>query len=115
MTELESAGQLSPEAIGALQHAKSAFLGAQAKRCGYLSVVIEPKPEAGELGVAARFTLRPRREWHRVDASIPLAELEGDDLTASIDRAFRALSDGVATIGIAHLFRPQGASDAALN
>ena len=107
MTELDPTGQLSPEAIGALQHAKSAFLGAQSERCGYLSVAIEPRPEAGELGVAARFTLRPRREWHRVDASIPLTELEGNDLTASIERAFRSLSDGVETIGIAHLFRPQ--------
>ena len=47
MTELDPTGQLSPEAIGALQHAKSAFLGAQAERCGYLSVAIEPRPEAG--------------------------------------------------------------------
>lgn len=108
MTELDPTGQLSPQAIGALQDAKSAFLGAQAERCGYLSVAMEPRPEAGELEVAARFTLRPRREWHRVDASIPLAELEGADLTASIERAFRSLSDGVETIGIAHLFRPQG-------
>jgi hypothetical protein len=108
MTELDPTGQLSPAAIGALQDAKSAFLGAQAERCGYLSVAIEPHPEQGEVAVAARFTLRPRREWHRADASIPLAELEGSDPAPSIARAFRSLSDSVATIGIAHLFRPLG-------
>ena len=108
MSELDPTGQLSPEAIGALQLAKSAFLGAQSERCGYLSVAIEPHSALGEVTVAARFTLRPRREWHQVDAFIPLADLEGGDPTASVTRAFRSLSDRIATIGIAQLFRPQG-------
>lgn len=108
MTIVELQDDLAPEAIEALARAKSAFLGAQAERCGYLRVAFERHEEEGELAVAASFTLKPKREWHHVDAAIKLADLEGQAMQGSVDRAFRSLSDAVACVGIAHLFRPMG-------
>jgi len=98
---------LAPEVLDALQHAKSAFLGAEADRCGYLRVGFEPHPETGELAVAADFSLGPEREWHQVDASIKLSDLEHDPRRA-VRRAFADLSDGVRLAAIARHFRPTG-------
>lgn len=109
MTITDLQGALAPEAVEALARAKSAFLGAQADRCGYLRVAFERHEDLGELAVAASFTLKPQREWHHVDTAIKLSDLTGSALQPSIDRAFRILTDGVACVGIAHLFRPFGA------
>lgn len=98
---------LAPAALDALQHAKTAFIGAEADRCGYLRVAFEPHPETGELAVAADFSLGPEREWHQVDASIKLSDLEHDPRRA-VRRAFAALSDGVRLAAIARHFRPTG-------
>ena len=98
---------LAPAVLDALQHAKTAFLGAEAERCGYLRVAFEPHPETGELAVAADFSLGPEREWHQVDASIKLSDLEHDPRPA-VRRAFAHLSDGVRLAAIARHFRPTG-------
>ena len=98
---------LGPAALDALQHAKSAFLGAEAERCGYLRVAFDSHPETGELAVAADFSLGPEREWHQVDASIKLSDLEHDPRRA-VRRAFADLSDGVRLAAIARHFRPTG-------
>lgn len=108
MTITELQADLAPEALDALQLAKSAFLEAQSERCGYLRVAFEPHPESGELAVDARFTLKPLREWHRVDTTIRLSDLAGSDPRPAVRRAFADLADGVATVSIAHLFRPMG-------
>lgn len=100
--------QLAPAALTALQNAKTAFFGAQADRCGYLRIGFEPHPESGELSVAAQFTLRPNRDWHLVDASIKLSDLEASDPRAAIQAAFANLSESLATISMAERFRPQG-------
>lgn len=97
---------LPPAAIEALQLAKSAFLWAQSGRCGYLRVAFEPRPETGELAVAANFPLRPKREWHHASASIKLSELKGPDPQPAVRRAFADLTESVDTTNIAHLFRP---------
>lgn len=103
ITYLEA--DLAPDAIDALQLAKSAFLGAEAARCGYLRVAFEPHPESGELAVAADFSLGEEREWHKVDASIKFSDLEHDPKPA-VRRAFADLSDGVRLVAIARHFRP---------
>ena len=110
-TDLEA--DLAPEAIDALQHAKSAFMGAQLERCGYLRVAYEQRPESGELALAANFTLRPKLEWFKVDASIKLSDLESADPRPAVRRAFADLADGVAMVNIAHHFRPMGGDVAA--
>ncbi|RYE80076.1 MAG: hypothetical protein EOP19_19370 [Hyphomicrobiales bacterium] len=76
--------------------------------CGYLRVAFEPHPESGELAVAANFSLGPEREWHKVDASIKLSDLAGDNPQRAVRRAFDDLSDGVRMIAIARHFRPMG-------
>jgi hypothetical protein len=107
------AADLGPEAIEAIQRAKSAFLGAQSERCSYLRVAFEQRPESGELALAANFTLRPKREWFQVDASIKLSDLESDDPRPAVRRAFADLADGVAMVNIAQHFRPMGGDIAA--
>ena len=110
MTSSDLEADLAPEAIDALQNEKSAFLGAQSERCGYIRVAFEPRPEVGELAVAADFTLPPKREWHQVDASIKLSDLQGGDPRPAVRRAFAHLSDGVALANIAQHFGPIGVS-----
>ena len=107
MTTIDLDANLAPEVLDALQHAKSAFLGAEAQRCGYLRVAFEPHPETGELGLAANFSLGPEREWHQVDASIKLSDLDADPRPA-VRRAFADLSDGMRLVTIARHFRPTG-------
>lgn len=107
MTTTELDADLAPEALDALQHAKSAFFGAQAQRCGYLRVAFQAHPETGELGLAASFSLGPERQWHHVDASIRLSDLDADPRPA-VRRAFADLSDAMRLITIAHRFRPSG-------
>jgi hypothetical protein len=105
MTNAYLEADLAPDAIDALQLAKSAFLGAEAERCGYLRVAFEPHPESDELAVAADFSLGEEREWHKVDASIKLSDLKADPQPA-VRRAFADLSDGVRMVAIARHFRP---------
>ena len=105
ITDLDTG--LPPDALAALQLAKSAFLGAEAPRCGYLRVAFEPHPDMGELAVAASFSLGPEREWHQVDASIKLSDLNTDPRPA-VRRAFADLSDGMRLVTIARRFRPTG-------
>lgn len=98
---------LPPAALAALQHAKSAFLGTEAPRCGYLRVAFDQHPDMGQLAVAASFSLGPEREWHQVDASIKLSDLDADPRGA-VRRAFADLSDGMRLVTIARRFRPAG-------
>ena len=107
MTTTNLDAGLAPEARDALQLAKTAFLGAEAQRCRYLRVAFEPHPETGELGLAANFSLDEALEWHQVDASIKLSDLDADPNPA-VRRAFADLSDGMRLITIARHFRPTG-------
>ena len=107
MTTTDLDADLAPEALDALQHAKSAFLGAEAQRCRYLRVAIESHPEKGELGLAADFSLGPEREWHQVDASSKRSDLDADPRPA-VRRAFAHLSDSMRLVTIARHFRPTG-------
>ncbi len=107
MTTTDLAADLAPDARDALQHAKSAFIGAEAPRCRYLRVAFEPHPETGELGVAANFSLDHELEWHQVDASIKLSDLDADPRPA-VRRAFADLSDSMRLVTIARHFRPTG-------
>lgn len=107
MTATSLEADLPAGALDALQHAKTAFIGAQAQRCRYLRVAFEPHPETGELGLAANFSFGPEREWHQVDASIKLSDL-GEDPGPAVRRAFADLSDGMRLVTIARHFRPAG-------
>lgn len=96
----------SPDRAGAaLKAAKSAFLAAEAHRCGYLRVSFAAALDQRAIIAAAQFTLRPGREWHEAEALIGLADLARDP-DAAARKAFATLADHIATVGIAQLFRP---------
>lgn len=99
-------GRPSPDRAGAaLKAAKSAFLAAQAERCGYLRVSFAAALDQRAIVVAVQFTLRPGRDWHETETLIGLGELTRDP-EAAAHRAFEQLADHIATVGIAQLFRP---------
>lgn len=105
-TALRSGDRPSPDRAGAaLKLAKSAFLAAQADRCGYLRVSFAAALDQRAIVVAIQFTLPPGRDWHETETLIGLGELAQDPDRAA-DRAFDRLADHIATVGIAQLFRP---------
>lgn len=106
-------GGLDFEVAGELERAKSRFVAANIDRCGYLRVAFKRDGATNDLGIVVNFTLRPSRDWHRAEASIPKSALAlGKGFDKKTAEAFSALAVSVGAVRIAQLFCPVPAADA---
>jgi hypothetical protein len=98
---------LDDETSAAIEREKSLFLSRNADRCSHLLVRYRPEEMDSGLLITAAFTLDEARVWHKVEATVPVAELRREDgPDRGLITAFGELDEGISAARIARLFAP---------